>query len=59
MAGTKISINFEIEPIVKLRCLNGKCKNRITGEYHCNLKHIDIDDDGRCKNLELWEVQDD
>lgn len=54
MAKNVISICIEIEPIVKLTCLDFKCKNnmRTSGFCCCNLKHVYIDSDGKCKHRE-------
>ena len=48
------SITFDLEPIVKLVCLNTACKNHLQwfGAAACNLKQISIDEDGRCRDFE-------
>jgi len=45
-----IVISFEIEPIVHLTCVNGKCEFNLAwaGYASCNLKHIRIGKDGCC-----------
>ena len=41
-------IKFEIEPIVKLACINMGCRFNI--KTHCNLKHLTIVSGGKCKD---------
>ena len=44
------SIEFEIEPIVKIRCLNDACDHNLqyAGYACCNLKRIVLDEHGIC-----------
>ncbi len=42
------NIKFEIEPIVKLHCINSDCRFNI--KTCCNLKHLTIVSDGKCKD---------
>jgi hypothetical protein len=58
MAKATGTIKFEIEPWVKLTCLNFGCvhnlsSNVIEPEAACNLKQISIDRDGKCANMVL------
>lgn len=46
MAKSDLKITFEIEPIVKLTCLNTSCVNFFGG--YCNLKHLVIAEDHTC-----------
>ena len=45
-----MSIEFEIEPILKVRCLNADCDYNLeyAGYACCNLKRIVIDESGMC-----------
>jgi len=50
-----VTVKIETEPIVKLVCRNFNCKFLLVhgqaydDDYlHCNLKHIEIGEDGRC-----------
>lgn len=54
MADT-FNIKLEIEPIVKLGCINYKCVNHLNREGFacCNLKHVTIVSDGKCKNYTI------
>ena len=50
MASGNIKITADIEPIVKLGCIKFDCVNNLhnSGYDCCNLKHICIDENGRC-----------
>ena len=50
---TEFNIKFEIEPIVKLGCVNYKCINHLNsrGFACCNLKYITIGQDGKCNDF--------
>lgn len=58
MAKNKLKINLDIEPIVKLVCSANKCKYNLAtilkpDDLYCNLKHVHIDEKGRCFYFEL------
>jgi hypothetical protein len=54
------SITFDTEPIVKLQCTADSCRfnllrhpvSRYAGAY-CELKHIEIDENGKCRFFEV------
>ena len=51
MPNNKITIGIKIEDITKLSCLNIDCKFNLreeVGACYCNLKHIELDEDGKC-----------
>lgn len=50
MADT-FNIKLEIEPIVKLSCINMDCRFNL--KTHCNLKHLTIVSDGKCKDFNI------
>jgi hypothetical protein len=55
-----VIIRVDIEPVVKLACYNFDCKFNLCHSQDdpaafCNLKHIEIDDSGRCSNFERIE----
>ncbi len=54
MANNKVAITIDIEPIAKVTCLNKKCRFNLrdNGWICCNLKLIEIDEDGKCRNFE-------
>ena len=52
-----IVVEQHFEPVVKLTCLNFKCKFNLFNQAndsmaHCNLKVIEIGEDGKCRNYE-------
>lgn len=49
---TTIEIFFDIESIVKVICLNKRCKFNMLKSATCELKHIVIDDKGVCREFE-------
>ena len=54
MADKGLSITFEIEPIVKLRCRKLDCVHNLAHDFRyaaCNLKHIEIGADGVCADM--------
>ena len=57
-----IKVTFEIEPVVKLVCLNKKCRYNMTRRefggafgFFCNLKNLEVDQDGKCAMFERGE----
>lgn len=52
MAGiSEIGIKVEIEPVVKLICMNVECYHNLSksrGVFCCNLKHLKLDGGGEC-----------
>ena len=56
MAKSSISVKIEIEPVVKLDCMNKDCKHNLIdrGYSGCNLKYISISKDGKCKEMSRW-----
>ena len=55
----KLLVSFDIEPIVKLKCRATGCKHNVIhkipdsmGVPCCNLKHMMIDADGKCMQME-------
>jgi hypothetical protein len=57
---TDLSVTFDIEPIVKLRCLALDCKyNLVNSPFSgdqpaaCILKHLMIDENGKCTTYEI------
>ena len=56
MAKGDMKVIFDIEPIVKLTCLNAPCVNNQGGT--CNLKHLSIDDRGVCRDLAIGNKSD-
>jgi hypothetical protein len=48
-----IKVSLRIEPIVKLACRVMNCINHCYGEFTCNLKHVELDKDGKCTRLEF------
>ena len=54
-------ITIELDPIVKMDCKNRNCKNNLANGFfkvglYCNLKHIQLDENGKC---EMYEPKDD
>ena len=50
---SSFSVNFEIEPVVKVMCLNESCAHNLVarhGRAYCNLKHVVIDESGKCQS---------
>lgn len=58
MANSNINITFEVEPIVKLKCANVRCKYNLQDNTahddmpYCNLKRISLDEIGSCESQE-------
>jgi len=55
MPRADMKITVELDPIVKLQCLNIACKHNthyVSGLY-CNLKNVMIDEDGQCLDVVL------
>lgn len=49
----EINVKIDIEPIVKLECINSACTHnfinfRSVQELGCNLKHLSLDENGKC-----------
>jgi len=47
----QIKAMIDLEPIVKLECISVNCVNNLAecrDIYCCNLKHISIDENGKC-----------
>lgn len=61
MAEPSITITFEIEPIVKLYCTAVTCKHNLMNsvpsekQAACELKHLVISYDGKCKRYQPEE----
>ena len=60
MATNKVGITVETEPIVKMYCKNFKCKYNLANKFfrigaYCNLKHLQLDEDGKCEFFEVRE----
>jgi hypothetical protein len=56
MAKSDLRITFEIEPIIKLSCVETLCRFNLAkqnGFLACNLKHINIGFGGTCQNKEI------
>ena len=61
MAGVKAEVNLDItdlKTIVTIMCKNTNCmySMRPYGIVSCNLKHITIDQEGKCCNCEVKDV---
>lgn len=61
MAGLNAEVKLDIsdlQTIVTILCKNTKCKHNMRpyGIVSCNLKHIAIDEDGKCCNCEVKDV---
>jgi hypothetical protein len=49
---SKIRITATLDPIIDVVCFNVKCINNLavlTGDAHCNRKHISISENGICE----------
>lgn len=44
-----VKVIMEIEPIVKLRCLDYTCRFNLRAISRCNFKKLLIDEHGKCK----------
>jgi hypothetical protein len=56
----KIKIEFDIDSLLILWCQNFECKfNEVhllsKNAAHCNLKNIELDENGKCRNQEKKE----
>jgi len=53
-SANNLTITVALEPIVKLTCLNVNCKFHLLvyDWLCCNLKHVDIGEQGECRNYE-------
>lgn len=54
---SEVKILFELEPVVKLFCVNEKCRFNLVnvpeaGHLACGLKYNVISKDGMCKSIE-------
>ena len=62
MASNNFSITLELEPIVKLYCLNLDCRFHMTNtridSALCVLKYLEIDNEGKCGMFEQKEDND-
>jgi len=49
-----VSIVFEYEPLCKVICTCFDCKHNLTWQEmaSCNLKWVQIDEEGRCASME-------
>ena len=61
MAGLSAEIKFDItdlKTLITVMCKNTKCKYNMRpyGVIGCNLKHIVIDNEGKCCNCEVKDV---
>ena len=59
MGKNTITIGIKIEDITKLSCFNVACQFNLYkdyGYYNCNLKYVELDEDGECS---LSEDRDD
>lgn len=52
MKPSNIKIDIEIEPVVKLSCMDNNCRFKIFGSFSCNFKHVRIGKNGECLNKE-------
>ena len=54
-----LKIFMEFEPIVKMGCRNMGCINHILdrGYMCCNLKYVDLDENGKCMMFQLKEIK--
>ena len=56
MSRIDASITVELDPIVKVYCMNTKCKYNLTNSavqsWHCVLKYMEIGENGECKQFE-------
>jgi len=53
-----IEVVFELEPLCKVVCLAVDCIYCLAdsrGVLHCNLKHLELDERGRCESMALKE----
>jgi hypothetical protein len=53
-----IEIIFDIEPVCKVVCVAVTCRHnlmQLNHSVHCNLKHIDLDDTGRCNSFKAQD----
>ena len=50
----KVGIRIDIEPIVKLMCMETECKHHLDahGWMACNLKHVSLGEAGICMDFE-------
>ena len=48
----KMKIGVEIESVCKITCFNTNCKHRLRYAFFCNLKNIEIDEEGQCTNFD-------
>jgi hypothetical protein len=55
VAASRISITLDIEPVVKLLCLNTECVFNLAERdiVCCNLKHVTLDFEGVCEQRQL------
>ena len=55
MAASHISITLDIEPVVKLFCLNTECVFNLAQRdmVCCDLKHVTLDFEGVCEQRKL------
>jgi hypothetical protein len=55
-----VTIRIEIEPVVKLTCLNFDCRHNLAEDPlclpYCNLKCLQLDETGKCSAFERAEV---
>lgn len=53
MNRSNVKLELDIEPIVKLECLNRSCINILLkkGYFKCNLKYVQIGDTGKCESF--------
>ncbi len=46
-----VKINCQVDPTVKLCCINVNCVNCVPVQWCCNLKNVAIDMEGRCSGF--------
>jgi hypothetical protein len=53
-----IKITVDFDPIVKLKCINSDCIHHLfeLGYARCNLKYININDEGECEQCQKKSI---
>lgn len=51
-----MEIKTEFESFAKVTCDHMSCVNRREGSLFCNLKNIEIDSNGKCRNLDIVDI---
>ena len=62
MGDIEIKIAYEFDSVVNVRCGNMECLNNLfnytkQGVFGCNLKYIDIDNNGSCMNKQARQKE--